>query len=147
MSKMTENAAQYIKNKAELDAAKKQHEEIVARLSPIQEALAQSIIDECMDSGLESMRITVDVDGEKRVYTVTPTLKTFVSALPDHEEMLFEALRAAGFGDVIKPKVHPKTLEALVREQIAERGLLGLPEMLQQSIRVFDKPTIAIRKG
>lgn len=149
MSTMTENAAQYIRNKAEIDAAKKQYEDIVARLSPVQEALAQAIIDECMDSGLESMRITVDVDGdgEKRVYTVTPTLKTFVSALADREEMLFEELRSAGFGDIIKLKVHQKTLESLIREQIAERGLLGLPEKLKQTLNIFNKPDISIRKG
>ena len=147
MSTMTENAAQYIRNKAEIDAAKKQHEDIVARLSPVQEALAQAIIDECMDSGLESMRITVDVDGDKRVYTVTPTLKTFVSVLADREEMLFEELRSAGFGDIIKLKVHQKTLESLIREQIAERGLLGLPKKLKQTLNIFNKPDISIRKG
>ena len=147
MGTMTENAAQYIKNKAELDVAKKQYEEIVARLTPIQEALAEAIIDECTDSGLTSMRIIVSVDGEERKYTVTPTLKTFVSALKGHDEALFKSLRSAGFGDIIKLTVHQKTLEALIREQIAERGLLGLPENLKQSLNIYNKPDISIRKG
>jgi len=61
----------------------------------------------------------------------------------DRERML-EAIKANGYGDLVKEDIHPKRLEAIVRE------LDGQGEMLdwaKGTIEIYEQYNIRVRKG
>ena len=50
------------------------------------------------------------------------TTKTRANAAPGHNDELFDALRAEGYGDMITETVNANSLSSFVKEQIAENG-------------------------
>ena len=60
--------------------------------------------------------------------------------------LLFDALRAEGYGDMITETVNANSLSSFVKEQIAENGD-ELPGWLHGLVNVFEKTTVGVRKA
>ena len=74
------------------------------------------------------------------------TTKTRASAMADHKEELFTALRREGYGDLVYETVNVNSLSAFVKEQIAENED-SLPKWLDGLVNVFEKTTVGVRKS
>ena len=74
------------------------------------------------------------------------TNKTHVSAPAGRKNVLYDALRSEGFGDLIYETVNANSLSAFVREQITESDD-KLPTWLDGLVTVFEKTTVNVRKS
>ena len=74
------------------------------------------------------------------------TTKTRASAKAGRRDELFQALRRAGFGDMIMETVNANNLSAFVREQMEENADV-LPDWLDGLVSVFEKTTVGVRKA
>lgn len=62
-------------------------------------------------------------------------------------EDMIQALKAHGFGDIVKETVNAQTLASFCKEQIALSGEKEeLPDWLAAVVNTFDKVTVGIRK-
>ncbi|MDD3513540.1 MAG: hypothetical protein PHV21_06020 [Synergistaceae bacterium] len=61
----------------------------------------------------------------------------------DRERML-EAIKANGYGDLVKEDIHPKRLEAIVREL---DGQGEMPDWAKGTIEIYEQYNIRVRKG
>ena len=61
----------------------------------------------------------------------------------DRERML-EAIKANGYGDLVKEDIHPKRLEAIVREL---DGQGEMPGWAKGTIEIYEQYNIRVRKG
>ena len=91
------------------------------------------------------------VDSETQNFTRAGTMyclttKTHASTVAGRKAELFEALRSAGFGDLIYETVNANSLSAFVKEQRAENDE-ALPAWLEGLVNVFDKTTVSLRKA
>ena len=68
------------------------------------------------------------------------------SAAAGKKDELFEALREAGYGDLVYETVNANSLSAFVKEQTAENGDV-LPDWLDGLVTVFEKTTVGVRKA
>lgn len=68
------------------------------------------------------------------------------SAAAGRKDELFEALREAGYGDLVYETVNANSLSAFVKEQTAENGDV-LPDWLDGLVTVFEKTTVGVRKA
>ncbi len=68
------------------------------------------------------------------------------SATAGRKEELFEALREAGYGDLIYETVNANSLSAFVKEQSTENSDT-LPQWLDGLVTVFEKTTVGVRKA
>lgn len=74
--------------------------------------------------------------------------KLYASPRAGMSEEMIEALKAHGFGDIVKETVAPQTLSSFCREQIALSGEKEeLPSWLSDVVNTFDKVTVGIRKA
>jgi len=74
------------------------------------------------------------------------TSTTRASATAGRKDELFEALRMAGYGDLVYETVNANSLSAFVKEQTTENGD-ALPEWLDGLVTVFEKTTVGVRKA
>ena len=74
------------------------------------------------------------------------TSTTRASAAAGRKEELFEALREAGYGDLVYETVNANSLSAFVKEQTTENGDT-LPQWLDGLVTVFEKTTVGVRKA
>ena len=74
------------------------------------------------------------------------TSTTRASATAGRKEELFEALREAGYGDLVYETVNANSLSAFVKEQTTENGD-SLPQWLDGLVTVFEKTTVGVRKA
>ena len=74
------------------------------------------------------------------------TTKVRASAVTDHKDELFEALRREGYGDLVYETVNANSLSAFVKEQIAENEDV-LPGWLDGLVSVFEKTSVGVRKS
>lgn len=74
------------------------------------------------------------------------TTKVRASALAGRKQELYDALRAAGFGDLVYETVNANSLSAFVKEQITENEDV-LPAWLDGLVNVFEKTTVGVRKA
>ncbi len=74
------------------------------------------------------------------------TSTTRASVVSGHKDELFEALREAGFGDLVYETVNANSLSAFVKEQTTENGD-ALPQWLDGLVNVFEKATVGVRKA
>lgn len=74
------------------------------------------------------------------------TSTTRASATAERKEDLFDALRTAGFGDLIYETVNANSLSAFVKEQITENDET-LPDWLNGLVNVYEKTTVGVRKA
>ena len=71
---------------------------------------------------------------------------TRASATAGRKDELFEALRAAGYGDLVYETVNANSLSAFVKEQTTEKDD-SLPQWLDGLVTVFEKTTVGVRKA
>ena len=112
--------------------------------------------DELKTVGLEIDRVDAVlaqrmVDAETQNFTRNGTMfclisTTRASAAAGRKDELFEALREAGYGDLVYETVNANSLSAFVKEQTTENGDI-LPEWLNGLVTVFEKTTVGVRKA
>ena len=112
--------------------------------------------DELKTVGLEIDRVDAVlaqrmVDAETQNFTRNGTMfclisMTSASAAAGRKDELFEALREAGYGDLVYETVNANSLSAFVKEQTTENGDT-LPEWLDGLVTVFEKTTVGVRKA
>ena len=112
--------------------------------------------DELKTVGLEIDRVDTDLaqrmaDTETQNFTRNGTMFcltsiTRASASAGRKDELFEALRAAGYGDLVYETVNANSLSAFVKEQTTENGD-ALPQWLDGLVAVFEKTTVGVRKA
>ena len=112
--------------------------------------------DEIKAVGLEIDRVDADLaqhmaDAETQNFTRNGTMfcltsTTRASATAGRKDELFEALREAGYGDLVYETVNANSLSAFVKEQTTENGD-NLPQWLDGLVTVFEKTTVGVRKA
>ena len=112
--------------------------------------------DELKAVGLEIDRVDADLaqrmaDAETQNFTRNGTMfcltnTSRASATAGRKDELFEALRAAGYGDLVYETVNANSLSAFVKEQSTENGDT-LPQWLDGLVTVFEKTTVGVRKA
>ena len=112
--------------------------------------------DELKTVGLEIDRVDADLaqrmaDTETQNFTRNGTMfcltsTTRASAAAGRKDELFDALRAAGYGDLVYETVNANSLSAFVKEQSTENGDT-LPQWLAGLVTVFEKTTVGVRKA
>ena len=112
--------------------------------------------DELKAVGSDIDRVDTDlakrmIDAETQNFTRNGTMfcltnSVRASATAGRKEELFEALRAAGYGDLVHETVNANSLSAFVKEQTSENGD-NLPEWLDGLVTVFEKTTVGVRKA
>ena len=112
--------------------------------------------DELKAVGLDIDRADADlakrmIDAETQNFTRSGTMfcltnTTRASATAGRKDELFEALRAAGYGDLVYETVNANSLSAFVKEQTTENRD-ALPEWLTGLVTVFEKTTVGVRKA
>ena len=112
--------------------------------------------DELKTVGLEIDRVDADLaqrmmDAETQNFTRNGTMfcltsTTRASAAAGRKDELFEALREAGYGDLVYETVNANSLSAFVKEQTTENGD-NLPQWLDGLVTVFEKTTVGVRKA
>jgi hypothetical protein len=78
------------------------------------------------------------------MFCLTSTIRA--SAAAGRKNELFEALREAGYGDLVYETVNANSLSAFVKEQTAENDD-SLPQWLDGLVTVFEKATVGVRKA
>ena len=111
--------------------------------------------DELKAVGLNIDRVDADLaqrmaDTETQNFTRNGTMfcltnTTRASATAGRKDELFEALREAGYGDLVYETVNANSLSAFVKEQTTENGD-ALPQWLAGLVTVFEKTTVGVRK-
>lgn len=95
------------------------------------EAVKGDMIDYLVSRGQKS---SAKYDGIGQVSLNKPTIRAYV--LKENEESLFEFLRANNYGSVIKPTLHPSTMNAVVGEML--RNGIKVPEYVNiDEVRVI----------
>ena len=112
--------------------------------------------DELKAVGLDIDRVDADLaqrmaDTETQNFTRNGTMfcltnTTRASATVGRKDELFEALREAGYGDLVYETVNANSLSAFVKEQTTENGD-ALPQWLAGLVTVFEKTTVGVRKA
>lgn len=112
--------------------------------------------DELKAVGSDIDRVDTDlakrmIDAETQNFTRNGTMfcltnSVRASATAGRKEELFEALRAAGYGDLVYETVNANSLSAFVKEQTTENQD-ALPEWLTGLVTVFEKTTVGVRKA
>ena len=112
--------------------------------------------DELKAVGFDIDRVDADlakrmIDAETQNFTRNGTMfcltsTTRASATTGRKEELFDALREAGYGDLVCETVNANSLSAFVKEQTTENGDT-LPEWLTGLVTVFEKTTVGVRKA
>ena len=112
--------------------------------------------DELKAVGFDIDRVDADlakrmIDAETQNFTRNGTMfcltsTTRASATTGRKEELFDALREAGYGDLVCETVNANSLSAFVKEQTTENGD-ALPQWLDGLVTVFEKTTVGVRKA
>ena len=74
------------------------------------------------------------------------TSTTRASVVSGRKDELFDALREAGFGDLVYETVNANSLSAFVKEQTTENEDV-LPQWLDGLVNVFETTTVGVRKA
>ena len=73
------------------------------------------------------------------------TSKLYASPKAGGKEAMFAALKAKGFGDMVKESVNANSLASFVKEQ-RELNNETIPEWIEEVVNTFEKITVGIRK-
>ncbi len=122
----------------ELQTKRDEHKAILTELNREIEELQAKLTREMVDQEVQSFKR----DG-RTFYLRTDT---FISDVAPKRSDLHDALKAEGFGDLIKPTVHPQTLKAFVKEQMRENDD-DLPGWLEGLVSVFRKDNVVVKKS
>ena len=90
------------------------------------------------------------IQGSPDFFSITKNMHNALQGetinLSDRKKELFEALREAGYGDLVYETVNANSLSAFVKEQTTENGD-ALPAWLDGLVNVFEKTTVGVRKA
>ena len=116
-----------------------QKKEIEEALKEINELIAQT----------EEQLVNLMIEEETQNFTRNGrqfilTNRTYANAKAGMMPEICSWMKDNGLGDMVKESIHPKTLQAWVKEQIEEAG--ALPEELEPLVNVYEKSGISIRK-
>jgi len=75
-------------------------------------------------------------------YVLRPVMKLNAAAKDDRT---IRSLRRRGFGDLVKPTIHPSTASSFVRKQLEQSGG-ELPKWITDSFSIVYKETISMRR-
>lgn len=133
-----DSVRQYVRLRRDIDAA----EEALDLLKKQRDQLAELIIAEMAAAGLEG--VPIQVDGQSfNVHTAQPLIvwrKQGVDA-----ETLVRACKEAGMDWIVKEQVNSQTLQAHVRELLAEGA--KLPAALEDALNIFQKTELRATKA
>jgi len=115
-----------------LDAKIKDAVRAVEELKDVRAALEEQLLEQFAETGTQSVRVSGRMVGMRR--------DVYAKILDP--ERLHDALRAAGFGDLIQPKVDSTKLSALVRE--FDRGDVECPAELAEVVTASEKFSIRV---
>ena len=115
-----------------LDAKIKEAARVVDELKDVRAALEEQLLEQFAESGTQSVKVNGRTVGMRR--------DVYAKILDP--ERLHDALRAAGFGDLIQPKVDSTKLSALVRE--FDRGEVECPAELAEVVTASEKFSIRV---
>jgi hypothetical protein len=116
----------------EIDAKIKDAKRVVDELADVRAALEEQLLEQFGEAGVSSVKVNGRTVGMRR--------DVFAKILDP--ERLHDALRAAGFGDLIQPKVDSQKLSALVRE--FDRGEVECPADLAEVVTASEKFSIRV---
>ena len=115
-----------------LDAKIKDAVRAVEELKDVRDVLEEQLLEQFAETGTQSVRVSGKSVGMRR--------DVYAKILDP--ERLHDALRAAGFGDLIQPKVDSTKLSALVRE--FDRGDVECPAELAEVVTASEKFSIRV---
>lgn len=115
-----------------LDAKIKDAKRVLGELDDVRAALEEQLLEQFAEAGVSSVKVNGHSVGMRRD----------VYAKIIDPERLHDALRAAGFGDLIQPKVDSTKLSALVRE--FDRGEVECPAELAEVVTASEKFSIRV---
>ena len=100
-------------------------------------------------AGTEEQLVSAMIEEEMQNFTRNGrqfilTNRTYANAKAGMMPAVCEWMKDNGLGDMVKESIHPKTLQAWVKEQIEEAG--ALPEELSELVNVYERSGISIRK-
>ncbi|MCR4629334.1 MAG: hypothetical protein K5760_07010 [Clostridium sp.] len=72
--------------------------------------------------------------------------RLFAFPAPGKKELLYQALKDQGYGEIVTETVNANTLASFVKEQMAENNEI-LPEWLAEVVTHYEKVSVGIRKG
>lgn len=125
-----------------LRAARDHKDALKAELEEVNRAIEQ------IDTQLSEAMLTADCPNFKRKDKLF-YLKTrlFASAKDGQKQRLYQALKDAGYGDLVYETVNANTLNSFVKEQLEENGGEELPAWLAEVVKTTDKVSVGVRKG
>jgi hypothetical protein len=126
---VADDLVRYRDQKKEIEEALKEINELIAQT---EEQLVSAMIGEEMQNFTRNGRQFV------------LTSRTYANAKAGMMPEICSWMKDNGLGDMVKESIHPKTLQAWVKEQIEEAG--ALPEELSELVNVYEKSGISIRK-
>jgi hypothetical protein len=126
---IADDLVRYRDRKKEIEEALK---EINALITETEEQLVSAMIEEEMQNFTRNGRQFI------------LTNRTYANAKAGMMPAVCEWMKDNGLGDMVKESIHPKTLQAWVKEQIEEAG--ALPEELSELVNVYERSGISIRK-
>ena len=110
------------------------------------ELKAVGLVIDCVDADLAQRMAEAETQNFTRngtMFCLTST--TRASATAGRKDELFDALRAAGYGDLVYETVNANSLSAFVKDQTTENGD-NLLQWLAGLVTVFEKTTVGVRK-
>lgn len=132
MSAIVNEALGLAAEMVELDAKIKDVKRSLDELADVRAALEEQLLEQFAETGTQSVRVSGKSVGMRR--------DVYAKILDP--ERLHDALRAAGFGDLIQPKVDSTKLSALVRE--FDRGDVECPAELAEVVTASEKFSIRV---
>jgi hypothetical protein len=127
---MTEKAVELIS----LSKKKKSLTEELAELDSAMEELEKELYWDFAKEKLDELTV--------KGYILKPVLKFSASA---KDEKTIRVMRRRGFGELVKPTIHPSTAHAFIRKQTEENGG-SLPGWIADNFKITEKETISLRK-
>ena len=121
-----------------LKEEKKELEARVKELNGIIEKTDKELSDEMAEGELESFNY--------KGHTFYLNNRLFASPAKDRKEDMLQALKDNGFGDLVTESVNSQTLASFIKEQRELTGM-DVPEWLGDTVTVFEKVTVGIRKA
>ena len=116
----------------EIDAKIKDASRVVDSLKDERDVLEEQLLEQFAEAGVSSVKVGGRTVGMRR--------DVYAKILDP--ERLHDALRAAGFGDLIQPNVDSTKLSALVRE--FDRGDVECPAELAEVVTASEKFSIRV---
>lgn len=126
----------FVRLKRDIEGAKK----CLEQMEQERDQLAEIVSNDLLAAGLSSLPITVD--GESfNVYTTQPLIVWRKEGVDT--ESLIAALKATGFDDLVKETINSNTLQATVRELLANGE--KLPRDLADKLNIFQKTELRMK--